>query len=162
PGRIEARRRILEDHGDLCAAHAAQRLFAQADELAPAELDAAGHGSVGRQQPDHGVGERGLAATAFPDDAEDLARFHLQRDAVDRADGVAGLSAAETHADVLERQDRAHSATPRGSKAWRRPSPSQVKASTATTMARPGKISTHGAWTSTSRPSASMPPSEGV
>src|SRR5262245_14333902 len=49
-----------------------------------------------------------------------------------------------------------------GSSQSRNPSASMLKPRTAVTMARPGKITTHGAWSMKPRPSESMRPSDGV
>ena len=77
PGRIEADRRVLEDHRHFGAAHASQFVFRQPDHAAPIEPDAAGQKRILWQQAHHRIGKRALAAATFADDAEDLAALDL-------------------------------------------------------------------------------------
>src|SRR5207244_748397 len=89
----------------------------------------------------HGPHGHALAAAALAHDPHDLARRHVERHAVDRAHQ--SLVEEEVHAQVADRQQRVHQ-VPYGSAASRRPSPTRLKASTATITARPG-TSSHGA-----------------
>ena len=161
PCRIEAGGRVLEDHRDFVAAHVPQLLIVEPDDFASVDADAAADAALAGQQAHDGVGKRALAAAAFTDDAEDLAALRARATPIDRRRWL-HRSPSEADADIGEGEDRRSFGHPRGIEMRRSPSPRKVKASTATTIARPGNISTHGAWISTSRPSASMPPSDGV
>ena len=81
------------------------------------------------QQAHHRVGQRALAAAALADDAEDLAALERRATRRRRPAPAAPRRACAKRTPTLARvQDGAHSATPRGSKARRSPSPRKVKA----------------------------------
>ena len=63
---------------------------------------------------------------------------------------------------MLRARGRVIASSPRGSRCARSPSPSRLNASTVMAIARPGKISAHGACASMSRPSDSISPRDGV
>src|SRR4029079_4699846 len=108
------------------------------------EADGALHGCRRRQAPHDGHRQRRLAAARFTTEAEDLALAHLERHVLH------GRHRPEVDRDAVEREERpAHRLTPCGSKCARIPSPIRMKASTAIAMARPGKMSAHGACCST-------------
>src|SRR3954464_1336261 len=68
------------------------------------------HLAAGRPKlAEDAIEQRGLAAAVRPDDAEDLALVHLERDAVDR------MNAAETLRDIADVEHRTHAAV-RGAK----------------------------------------------
>src|SRR5262249_12876299 len=83
--RIERGHRLLEDDGDVVAAHVADLRFRQVDELAALEADRAGRvvrGRIRQQLQDRERGYR-LAGARFPDQGDGLARLDLERDAID-------------------------------------------------------------------------------
>ena len=106
--RIQARVRVLEDHLHL-ATHPAKLLATERRELGPGEA----HGSRRRlvELQDRAAGRR-LAAAGFPDEAERLALFDEERDAVDGAHGADlaleedALREREVHHEVLDLDER--------------------------------------------------------
>src|SRR5690606_22304563 len=100
-----------------------------------------------------------LARPALAYDPERLARFERERDAVYRAGHA--LVGVEVGPEVLHLEQR-HQLLSRGSSASRSPSPTRLKASTVTTIARPGNVASHHAPNSTSLPSATILPHEGA
>ncbi len=98
--RVERRHGLLEDHGDLVAAHLAQLAVVEAGELAPEELDGAGHLRGRRQKPQERHRARALARARLADDRQDLAAL----DPIVQADrgGVVLAVDPEVHAEVLD------------------------------------------------------------
>ena len=85
PDGVEIAARILENDGEIGPAHGAQlRLRHGGDLLAEHTQAALGGGAPGQQPLDAGE-QRGLAASALPHDADDLALFHRHGDVVHRA-----------------------------------------------------------------------------
>ncbi len=83
--RIERGERILKDHADLPAAQQPFLLFRQAVDPLAVEIDLAfGYATGFGEEADHRIADGGLAGTAFADDAEDLAGFQGQIDALHR------------------------------------------------------------------------------
>ncbi len=83
--RVERHHRLLEDHGDAAAAHAADGVGRQRQQILPlVDHAAAGdaHMRLGQQAQDR-LGHHRLAGAGFADDAQDLLAHDLQRDAVD-------------------------------------------------------------------------------
>ena len=80
---IQGRERVLKDHGDLCAAQAAQPSFGQAQDIAAAKhhLSARDAGRR-RQQADQRSDHRRLAAPRLADEPEHLAGADLERDTI--------------------------------------------------------------------------------
>src|SRR4029078_10578781 len=145
--RVEARHRVLEDHRDLLAADAAPGALREADELTAVELDAP-RGDPGRPRQDPHRRERSnaLAATGLADEAERLARTHVEGDSVDRVHEPPARP--EAHPQVFDGEKRriAH-VRPRsfGSSVSRKASPIKLNPITAITIAMPGKIARNGA-----------------
>jgi hypothetical protein len=85
--RIEARHRVLEDHGDARAAHAAHLRFIERQQIGAVEIDAAGQrkARVGAVEADDRAGRDRLAAAGLADDAEDLAGREAERHIVHQA-----------------------------------------------------------------------------
>src|SRR4051812_950838 len=157
---IERGHRVLEDHADPVPAELPELLVLQPQELKLAEPDRPRHRRGRRQQSHQRHRERGLAASRLADQTEDLALLHGEGYVAHRRHR--SLVGREADVDVGEGQQVAHSLTPFGSSRARSPSPRKLNASTVIAIASPGKTSTHGAWVSTSRPSASIEPSEDV
>ena len=106
---VEDRRRLLEDHRGVPAAHVAQLVAAQRDDvvrrravLARQQHGTAGEGGLGQQAEDRSCGH-GLARPRLADDGEHLAGPDLQRDALDGPDG-AGVG-GERDVQVLDVDD---------------------------------------------------------
>jgi hypothetical protein len=78
--RVEAGHRLLEDHGDVVAAHIPHRLFRQRQQIAARELDAALDAAVLVRNQSHD-GERGdaLARARFTDDRHRLLCGNVER-----------------------------------------------------------------------------------
>ena len=97
-------------------------------------------GRLARQDAQDGARQRGLAAAAFADQAQDLAAVDRQADAVEDR-GEAGLG-GKPQRQVFDRQQRRHFAPAprrmRGSRKSRSPSPSRLKPMTTMKMATPG------------------------
>ncbi len=147
--RVERGHGLLKDHRDLFAAHVQQLPFRHREQVAlppqHAPLDAAGR----PHQADHRAQGHALARTGFADQAEDLAGPDLEVDAVDRAHragtrrkGRGEPLDRERDAGVFARRERA-AAHRCGLKRSATPSPTRLKPSPVTTMARPGKIEIH-------------------
>jgi hypothetical protein len=89
--RIERRHRVLEDHCDPAAAHAAKVLLGQADELDPLEPDRTRDDAAGRvDEAEQREARHALARSGFADEPKHLAATEREGDAVDRFDD-AGL-----------------------------------------------------------------------
>jgi hypothetical protein len=85
--RVQRGHRVLEDHGDLGAAHPAQLLLAGADQLGALVVGGALEAGVGRAgQPHQGHGGDGLARARLADDRQDLAGGQVERHAIHRLD----------------------------------------------------------------------------
>src|SRR5207248_9548074 len=83
--RVQARHRVLEDHGDLVAADLAQPLRRRRQEvLALPERGAGGHRRALRVQPHDREAGDALPRAGLADDAERLALVDRERDTVDR------------------------------------------------------------------------------
>ena len=78
--RVQRAHRLLEDHRHAVAAQIAQLAFRRLQQVAPAEQDVSRCGAHGprRQQPHQGQRRQALAATAFADDGQRLARLHVE------------------------------------------------------------------------------------
>ena len=103
--RIEAGGRLLEDHADPPAAHAAHRRLGQGEQVVPAQRDAAADDTAGVGQQAR-EGERGhrLAAARLAEEREGFPGVDAEIDAVDGADLV--LGARNRHAQVGNPQQR--------------------------------------------------------
>ena len=99
-----------------------------------------------RQDAENGADQRGFAAAGFADDAQDAAAQQAERNMIQHAGKT--LVTADDHAepghfeDGLRHRDRRN----RGSRMSRNPSPSRLKPSTVTKIARPGNIAYHQAF----------------
>ena len=145
---IERRHGVLEDHGDVAATQPALLLGRQVEDVAAIEADRArDDAGVGRQQVGYRRDEGGLAATAFADDADDLAGPRLEIDMAQGAhpSGRGGVVDREVgngeewtrHSDLRTWR--------RGSSASRNASPRKVKPSVARTSGRPPNTTMLGA-----------------
>ena len=99
---IEGGHGLLEDHGDITAAEAAQGGFGFGEEVAVVELDLAGEGGGGREEAEEGERGGGLAGAGFTDEAEGFAGGEGEGDAVD------GRVRAEADGEVGDFQKRGH------------------------------------------------------
>ena len=161
--RVERRHRILEHHADAVAAQRrACRRRRRPTRSRPWKRIAPAHVGGSGEQAHEREGERRLAASGLADQAEDLALRDARADTSLTAETSPALD-RKSDVDVVDLRGAAgHRVTPRGSRRSRSPSPIRLNASTVIAIASPGKISTQGACVSTSRPSASMTPSDGV
>ncbi len=131
-GRVQAGHRVLENHAHQLAADALHLLFARGDNVPAAQVDFAVFDAGGRHgvQLHHRLGGHALAAAAFADDGQRLARVHVQAHA---AHGVhLARVGVERHLQVLNVQYPFHPddyLLSLGSKASRIWSPSRLKAS---------------------------------
>ena len=102
---IEARHRLLEDHGDVVAAHAAASRVGELQQVDAAEADGARDlaGRLGDQAQD-GVGGHRLAAARFTHHRQRLALLDVEGDAVDRP--VHPVRGAEVRLQVLDLEQR--------------------------------------------------------
>ena len=110
--RVQRRHRVLEDHRDLLAAHAAHLALRQRHQVAAAVVDRALEERVAlRHQPHHAHHRDALARAGLADDPEHLVGPERERDAVDGGD-VAAVG-AEGHAQVADVEQRlvAHAVT---------------------------------------------------
>ena len=88
--RVQARHRLLEDHGDLVAADLVHFVHGQLGQILTVEEDLAGVNiAVAVEQTENAHGRDALAGAGFADDAEHLARIQRIADAVDRLDRAA-------------------------------------------------------------------------
>ena len=83
--RIEAARRVLEDHGDALAAHALEQPRRRADQLLAVEAHRAADTGARRQQAERRQPGHALARARFADDARAPRPAHRQIDAIDGA-----------------------------------------------------------------------------
>ncbi len=88
---VQRRHRILEDHADARAAHAAHLALRQVEEIAPFEADLAAIEARRRRREEAEDGERrrALAAAGLADEGDDAALVHVERDAVEGAQHAA-------------------------------------------------------------------------
>ena len=126
--RVERGHRLLEDHGDLVAAHLAQRLLVGGEQLLSLEEDRAGRvmrRRVGQELQDRERRHR-LARAGFADQRHRLLLADVERDAAHRMhDAVAGAELDMQVADGEEGggvmpaidSDRRHLRSHRGSSA---------------------------------------------
>ena len=137
-GRIERSHGFLEHHADARAAQLAQLGRAGLGDFHALEADrAAGHHQRRRRQAHDGARRLGLAAAGLADDADHFARRHLEGHA---ADDLA-TAAADGQGQIRYGNQCAH-CTPlmRGSRRSRTASPSRLIPSSASAMARPGRM----------------------
>ena len=88
--RVQARHRLLEDHGDLIAADLVHFVHRQLAEFLAIEQDLAGIDvTVSVQQTENAHGRDALAGAGFTDNAKDLACVQRIADAVDGLDRAA-------------------------------------------------------------------------
>ncbi len=101
--RVQRRHRLLEDRSDLVAAQRAQRSLVEAAQLAPEELDRAGHAGVLGQQAEERHRARALARAGLAHDGEHLAApddvVHVDRSRVELP------LDPELHAEVVDLED---------------------------------------------------------
>ena len=86
--RVQRGDRVLEDHRDVLAAHAADLFLGQSEQVAALELDVARDGGVAEHagEAEDGGGGDALAAAGLADQADELARRHVEAHAVDCVD----------------------------------------------------------------------------
>jgi hypothetical protein len=140
-GRVQRRDRLLEDHADAVAAHVAHLGLRLGQQLLAGEAHRAAHDAPGLvDEPQHRERGHALARARLADEAEDLARQHVEVDPVDGLhDAVPG---EEPGTQVAHRQERlaprvAHRFN-RGSRASRRPSPMRLNDRTFIMIISPG------------------------
>src|SRR5947209_11749174 len=176
--RVERRHRLLEDHRDVVAAHAAHLALVELQQVAVAEHDAASDDAAGRigHKPHDRQRGHALAAAGFADDREHLARCDIEGDAIDRFDQAA--SGEEHGAQIVHAEHwrggtcacnrsgvqigHSHQLRCLGSSMSRNASPSRFVPKTVRLIARPGKMTSQGAVrTYSAADSDSMRPQEG-
>src|SRR5262249_55424640 len=149
--------RFLKHHSDVPAADGTEFALALGQELLAVEPDAAMRRRAAWEQPHHRERGHRLARARLADDAEDLAGFDVNVDAMqDREPGDLELQVLD-----LE-QAQCRSRCRRGSKMSRRPSPIRLRPSTVTTMQRPGISARYGASATSVWLSASILPQLGI
>src|SRR5439155_10208869 len=165
--RIERRHRLLEDDGDVVAAHMADLRLRQAEQFATVEMDRAG-GMAGRrirqQLQDRQRGHR-FARARLADQRHGFAPPDVERDAVDGEHLARSL--AEGDGEVLDLEQRlrggVHRAHPNvflGSKASRTPSPMKISNDSMVATVMKPQMPSQGAWI-LALPWESISPSEG-
>ena len=159
--RVQRRHRLLEDHGDLGAAHRFETRRRQREEvLAAPEYRAAYRRALMEEAGDRAQSDA-LAGSGLPDEAENLSLPHIEIDTVDGAKPTARRLEGDlevAHAKQRCRRDY-HRFTSRRSA---RPSPVRLNPSPHTTTARPGKKHIHGACVKKFFPSATITPHSAV
>jgi hypothetical protein len=107
PYRAQAGHGVLEHHGDVGAADAAQARLGQAQQILSIEQDAAGADARGglRQQAQHGAAQHALAAAGLAHQAQGLARDHVKTHAA-AGDDRSGWS-AEAHLEIADAEQGA-------------------------------------------------------
>ena len=118
--RVERGHRLLEDEGDVVAAHLHQLLFRRADQLLAAIEHRAGHPGAVAQQRDGGQCRHRLARAALAHQGHGFAPAHREGHAPYRLYAAPVL--AEGHRQVPHLENAAHWKVFRGSKASRTPS----------------------------------------
>src|SRR6185437_2920936 len=162
--RVERCHRLLEDHGNVIAAHRAHRRLVKAQQIAALEPDRAADDPAGRRRHETHERERGhaLATAGFADDGQRLAAPQRERHAVDRLDGA--VANGELGAEPLDVEHRAcrHQRRSLGSSRSRNASPRRLVPNTTRLMAMPGNTTSQGAVrTYSAADSDSMRPQEG-
>ena len=103
--RVQRGQRILEDHCDLVAAHLAQRLVVELEQVAPAEQDLpADLRPLGARQAEDAERGDGLARAGLADDPERAGGLELQRDPVQGLHET--VFGGERHAQIANREQR--------------------------------------------------------
>src|SRR6185437_15773610 len=148
--------------GDFAPAQPAELARGEPEKVASVEARDPVEPGAGRQQPQQGARQHGLAGAALADDAEALARRQRQADARHRPQESARGRQLDREALDLDERRRAHDGPCRGSVSARSVSPTRLKASTVRNMAAAGMKAICGAPSRLSRPSAIMLPQLGV
>ena len=157
--RIEARRRILEDHRDVLADERAALAVGQSLQIAPGEYEPLGADAAGiRDEPHHREHRDALAGARFADDAEHLAFVDREAHALDRVHDGALRRKLDVEVFDFEQGHGGDQRLSFGSSASRSPSPSRLNASTVIRIMIPGNVTTHHARSTNSRASASIVP----
>ena len=143
---VERRHRVLEDHGDAVAAQSAHGLRVELQEIGAGKRNAAAlDPRIGRHEAEDRLDQARFAAAAFPDDADDLARRHLQGDIAERVQRPALGAIGEI--EMLDQECwRAHHRLPErlGSKVSRSASPRKVKPRVVMMMGSPPAMTGQG------------------
>ncbi|MNT53971.1 hypothetical protein D3C72_1910950 [compost metagenome] len=120
--RIERTHRLLEDHGNVIAAHGAQFGRWGGDEVLPLEQDLAGQCRGRRQELEHGQRRDGFARAAFADQRHRFTGGDVEGDAAGGGVGAKG------HGEIADgEQGGGHAIALRGSKASRTASPMKTR-----------------------------------
>ena len=148
--RIERRHRLLEDHRHGGGAQLPQAAVAGGEDFLADQFDSAAgrHQRALLQQAHHRQRRHGFARAAFADQAQRLARAHLQRDAVDHA--LVGGVLAEADHEIVDVEDHGVGVRSlvhlppsrcfmRGSSASRAASPIRLTLRIAIESSRPGQ-----------------------
>lgn len=80
---IEGAAVVLEDHGDVAAAHGRALARREGKKISIEQLDTTGDAGVGSEQTEQGEREDGLARAGLADEADCLARRDVEMDAVE-------------------------------------------------------------------------------
>src|SRR5207253_260841 len=155
--RVERSQRLLEDHGNVVAAHAAHLRFVEREQVRALERHLAGNDLtrwIGNEPHDR-ERRRALAAAGFADDRQRLARAQPERYVVDGLEGALAYGEHRGKPYDVEhirgpgrprsRHLRLHQWRSLGSSRSRSASPSKLVPNTTRLMATPGKITSHGA-----------------
>src|SRR6516164_998563 len=162
---VEAGHRLLEDHGNLVAPHAAHIFLAQGQELMVRKGDVALNPSVDRQQAhDRQCGDT-FARARLADDSHGFAGGNVEGEIADRRLPRSiepkryGKIANRKHGGCHRGQTSPRSF---GSTASRKPSPRRLSEKTTTRMANPGARASQALSRMFSNPSRIIPPQVAV
>ena len=138
--RVERAHRLLEDHGDVAAADIRHARARQAQKVDALEHDAPAHDAAGRlgDKPQDRQRRDRLCRNRIRRRCRRPPGCDLEADAVDGADGAA--LRAELDRKILDREERRRHHAVSGSSTSRTASPSTLKASTTTVMAKPAPM----------------------
>ena len=150
--RIQRLCRILIDHRDTGAPQRAQRLCVERGDLLVQHPQRTADPGAGRKVAQHGIGEGRLAAAAFADQPQRLARLQPKADPAQRRDRSARSGVVDRQVAGLEH--RAHRS--------RSPSARRLQATTTEVIATAGTIIMCGKRAIMPDPSTTMPPQSGV
>ena len=146
--RIERRHRLLEDDGDVVAAHVADFVFRQSEQFLPLEAHRAGRVVRGRirQQLHHRQCRDRLAGAALADQRHRLAFADVERHVIDRQHFARALP--EGDGEIADGEKRlGHRNVFRGSKASRTASPMKISSESMMAIEKNPVNPSHGACT---------------
>ena len=154
--RVQRRHWLLEHHADVVAAKRIHLVFAGCENIYAVKADASGSACRRRQQAHHGERRHRLAGAGFADQPHDLAGLDRQIDAVE------DRRSADLEVQAFDFEQAHRALLSFGSSTSERPSPSRLRPSTVSTMAKPGNSARCGAMIMRVCASNSMRPQLGI